>query len=116
MHRGRLWRCASLTEALEQVSDTPLIELESLPSDPAQAIAMISMQLRQWAAAYYQGHRQTAPDALYDQWFARLLELEALHPALILPARPRLSHREPGGRRRLKTPTRHHGAEDAAQR
>ena len=58
-------------------------DLDTLPVDPAQAIGVLTRQLRQWSASYYQGQAHTVPDALYDLWFSRLLELEAKHPALV---------------------------------
>jgi DNA ligase (NAD+) len=64
------------------------VDLESLPSDPALAIEQLSERLRLWSLAYYRGDKQTVPDAIYDQCFARLLELETKHPELVKPDSP----------------------------
>jgi len=64
------------------------VDLATLPSDPSLAIAQLSERLRLWSLAYYRGEKQTVPDALYDQCFARLLELESTHPELVKPDSP----------------------------
>ncbi len=51
-------------------------DLDSLPKDPALAVERLSQQLRQWSASYYRGDHGSIPDALYDRWFERLLELD----------------------------------------
>jgi len=58
-------------------------DLDSLPKDPALAVERLSQQLRQWSASYYRGDHGSIPDALYDRWFERLLELEKQHPELV---------------------------------
>jgi len=58
-------------------------DLDALSANPAEAIAQLSAQLRKWSADYYRGRAPIVPDALYDSWFGRLLELEASHPELV---------------------------------
>ncbi|MBU6284413.1 MAG: NAD-dependent DNA ligase LigA [Proteobacteria bacterium] len=58
-------------------------DLDALPAHPALAIERLSEQLRRWSASYYRGEHQSVPDALYDRWFARLLELESQYPELV---------------------------------
>ena len=53
-----------------------------------EEIALLRDQLDRWSAAYHRDDEPEATDAEYDRAMARLRELEASHPDLLIPTSP----------------------------
>jgi DNA ligase (NAD+) len=56
--------------------------------DSKAEIALLRDQLDRWSAAYHRDDEPEATDAEYDRAIARLRELEAVHPELLLSTSP----------------------------
>lgn len=53
-----------------------------------QEVAALRQQLNEWRQAYYTQDAPTVTDAVYDENYRRLEELEAAHPELVTPDSP----------------------------
>lgn len=55
------------------------------PTEAAQQMEKLQLQLQQWAKEYYENDSPTVEDAEYDKVYKRLQELEAAFPELVNP-------------------------------